>query len=93
MPQEMTGASKSLLEVITSAKDDIPASQSLLTALGGEKDQEKTGLEDPFKLPDLLTPEDTKEQQAELQREKVLLKPLEQPKIKPKLHSRTIGQR
>ena len=83
----MTGASKSLLDVITSTKDNAPANQSLLTVLGGEKDQEKTGVEDLFKLLDLLMLEYTKEQQAELQREKELLKPLEQPKIKPKLYT------
>ena len=55
---------------------------------GVEKKQEKTGLEDLFKLPDLLMPEDTKAQQAKLQWEKELLKPLKQLKIKPRVYAR-----
>ena len=74
------GASKGLLEVIASSKDDNLPSTSLLTALGGKTVKEKTVVDDAFKLPDLRTPEDTKERKAELQEEKELLKPLDHKK-------------
>ena len=81
------GASKGLLDVKASLKDDDPPSKSLFTALGSETEKGTTTTDDAFKLPDLVTPEVTKEGEVELQQEKELLKPLQQPVIKPRVYT------
>ena len=60
------GASKGLLDVIASSKDDDPPSKLLLTALGSEMEKGTLTADNAFKLPDLVTQEVTKEGEAEL---------------------------
>ena len=50
-------------------------------------EKETMTVDDAFKLPDLLTPEDRKKRQVELQRKQELFKPLDQPKIKLKVYA------
>ena len=54
--------------------------------LGGEP-KKGTTTDDPFKLPDLVTPKTTKEGEVELEEERELLKPLQQPAIKPQAYT------
>ena len=74
------GASKSLLDVIGSSKDEEQPSKSLIEALGG-KTAEKTDKQ--FTLPDLVA---TKEGEEMLEEEQELLKPLLKPLIKPRAY-------
>ena len=60
-------ASKGLLHIIASSKDNNPPSKLFLTALGSEMEKGTTTEDYAFKLPDLVTQEVTKEGEAELQ--------------------------
>ena len=74
------GASKSLLDIIGSSKDEEQPIKSLIEALGG-KTAEKT--DEQFTLPDLVA---TKEGEEMLKEERELLKPLLKPLIKPRAY-------
>ena len=80
------GASKSLLDIISSSKDEKQPSKSLMAALGGqmmEKMTEKTDKQ--FTLPDLVAMKEGEEMPEE---ERELLKPLPKPLIKPRAYPR-----
>ena len=84
-------ASKGLLDIIASSKDKEQPNQSLIMMLGGENGKETSVAmtDEQFKLPDLITPELTKEGKTELEQERELLKPLPNPSLKPRAYSRT----
>ena len=81
-------ASKSLLDIIASLKDEEQPSESLIAVLGGKTAEETVASDEQFKLPDLVSPEAVKEGEEMLEEERELLKPLPKPSIKPRAYSR-----
>ena len=79
--------SKSLLDIITSSKDEEQPRESLIAALGGKTAEETVVTDEQFKLPDLALPEGVKEGEEMLKEERELLKPLPKPSIKPRAYS------
>ena len=49
--------SKSLLDILAASKDEKPASESLIVALGGKSMVALVAIDDQFKLPDLVSSE------------------------------------
>ena len=62
-------ASKSLLDVIASSKDEEQWSESLKAALGGKTGEGTAVTDEQFKLPDLVLPEAAKEGEEMLEEE------------------------
>ena len=79
------GAIKSLLDVLSSSKDEEQPSKSLIAALGGKTTEKQETTDEQFKLPDLVA---TKEGEEMPKEEWELLKPLLKPSIKLKAYSR-----
>ena len=80
-PQEQGGASRSLLNVLASGKEDEAASDSLMAALGGKSTVHLSAADDQLKLPDLVSSEVM--EQTSSRQEQELLKPLPRPVSKP----------
>ena len=53
-PQEQGGVSSSLLDALTTSKEDEAASDSLIAALGRKSVVDSTATDDQFKLLDLV---------------------------------------
>ena len=78
--KEKADVSKSLLQALSQSKEDETTSRSLIVALEGRTTGEAVSFEDQFKLPDLVSVEGGDQTS---QRDKKLLKPLQQPVSKP----------
>ena len=79
------GASKSLLDVISSSKDEEQPSKSLIAALGGKSTERPETTNKQFKLPDLVAMKEGEEMPEE---EWELLKLLPKPSIKLRAYPR-----
>ena len=87
-PQDQSGASRNLLDVLAASKDEELASDSLIVVLGGKSMMESTAADDQFRLMDLVSSEGT-EGQVPSQQEKELLEPPSQPVSKPRKYFHT----
>ena len=79
--QEQGGVSRNLLDILAASKEEEPASDSLIAALGGKSMVGSAATDDQFKLPDLVSSE--AKEQTPSQQEQELLKPLPRPVSKP----------
>ena len=80
-------ASRSLLDVITSLRDEEQPSELLIAALGGKAGEGMAMMDEQFKLLDLASTELAKEGETALEEEQELLKLLPKPTIKPRAYS------
>ena len=76
-PQEQGGVSRTLLDVLAASKHEETTSESLIAALGGKSMIGSVGMDDQFKLPDLISSE--AKDQVPSQQEQESLQPL--PKL------------
>ena len=60
-------ASKGLLDIIASSKDEEQLSESLMVVLGGKAGEKTAMTDEQFKLPDLVLSELAKEREAALE--------------------------
>ena len=70
------------MDVLAASKHGEPASESLIAVLGGKSMMGSVGMDDQFKLPDLVLSE--AKDQVPSQQEQELLQPL--PKLATKAH-------
>ena len=76
------------MDALAASKDEEPASESLIAALGGKTREGSIAMDDQFKLPDLVSSE-AKEGQVPLQEERELLQPLPKLVSKPRTYFHT----
>ena len=86
-PQEQGSVRRTLLDVLAASKHEETASESLIVALGGKSMIGSVGMDNQFKLPDLVSSE--AKDQVPLQQEQELLQPLPKLASKPRTYHHT----